>query len=280
MLEVRELHLALPDRSVRRPFRRAPRVDILRGVSFHLTAGRTLGVVGESGSGKTSLARTVLRLHRPSGGQILLQGRDIAALDEAALRPLRAQIQMIFQNPLSSLNPRHRIGAIVSQPLALLGPAGGARVRGARARRSAAEALLERVGLPSAFVTRYPHELSGGERQRVGIARAIALRPAIVVADEIVSGLDVSTQAQIIALLRALRTDMGLALMFISHDLSVVRALCDEVLVLQDGKVVEQGACAEVFARPRAPYTRRLLEAIPLPEVDPGWIERAGVDDD
>ncbi len=267
MLEARALRLALPDR-VKSLFGRPRRIEILKGIDVALARGQSLGIVGESGSGKTSLGRTLLRLHEPTGGSLSFDGTDITHMGEAALRPLRARMQMIFQDPQSSLNPRHRIGTIVAQPLFAFG-----RLAGRRDGRRAAAGLLERVGLPAAFVERYPHELSGGQQQRVGIARAIALEPALVVADEIVSGLDVSTQAQILALLAELKRDLGLALVFISHDLSVVRVICDDVLVMHGGEVVERGRCADLFARPRHGYTRALLDAIPLPEVDTGWLD-------
>jgi len=189
------------------------------------------------------------------------------------MRPRRARLQMIFQDTHSALNPRHRIGDIVAQPLVAF-----RRVEGALDARRRAAALLERVGLAPALAVRYPHEVSGGQRQRIGIARAIALEPALIVADEIVSGLDVSTQAQILDLLRDLKRDLDLALVFISHDLSVVRVLCERLIVLLHGEVVERGSCADVFERPRHPYTRDLLAAIPLPEVDPDWLH-AGMDD-
>jgi peptide/nickel transport system ATP-binding protein len=274
MLEARDLRLALPDRGAKRLFASAPLVEILHGIDLDLTRGESLGIVGESGSGKTSLARTLLRLLRPSGGRILFEGRDITNLDENALRPLRARLQMIFQDPLSALNPRRRVADIVAQPLFAYG-----RVADRRQGRRRAASLLERVGLAARLGERYPHELSGGQRQRVGIARAIALDPALVVADEIVSGLDVSSQAQILTLLRDLKRDLGISLVFISHDLSVVRVLCDRVLVLAQGRVVESGSCERVFAAPQAPYTRALLEAVPLPIVDGGWIERASSED-
>jgi ABC-type oligopeptide transport system ATPase subunit/NAD(P)-dependent dehydrogenase (short-subunit alcohol dehydrogenase family) len=274
MLEVRGLGLTLPNRAAKRPFRPAPPVEIFRGIDLDLGTGESLAVVGESGSGKTSLGRTLLRLLRPSSGSIRFEGRDITFVAEAELRPLRARLQMIFQDPLSALNPRRRIADSIAQPLLAFG-----RVAGPKAGRIRAAALLERVGLAAGLGARYPHELSGGQRQRVGIARAIALEPALVVADEIVSGLDASSQAQILTLLRALKSDLGLSLIFISHDLSVVRVLCDRVLVLARGTVVETGSCAEVFAAPRQPYTRALLDAVPLPIVDSGWIERSSVDE-
>ena len=263
MLEARNLRLALPDRSRKQLFGPPPLTEILRGIDLDLGQGEALGVVGESGSGKTSLGRTLLRLYRPTGGSLTFEGRDIATLTETDLRPLRARMQMIFQDPMSSLNPRHRIAEIVTQPL---------RAFGRDAAAGHVPALLERVGLAPALATRYPHELSGGQRQRVGIARAIALQPKLVVADEIVSGLDVSTQAQILSLLSDLKRDLGLALVFISHDLSVVRVVCDRVMVLSRGEVMETGSCERLFSAPRHPYTRSLLEAVPLPEVDPDWI--------
>jgi peptide/nickel transport system ATP-binding protein len=267
LLEARGLGLQLPDRSATGLFGKPPLVTLFRGVDLSIEAGESIGIVGESGSGKTSLARTLLRLYRPTQGHLRFDGNDVTYADETALRPLRTKIQAIFQDPLSSLNPRHRVGTILAQPLLAY-----ARVKDARAGRREAAALLERVGLPASFAARYPHELSGGQRQRVGIARAIALKPDLIIADEIVSGLDVSTQAQILALLRELKTDGSLV--FISHDLSVVRVLCDRVLVMRQGEVVESGACAALFANPAHDYTRNLLDAIPLPDVDPGWVMR------
>ncbi|MFO1061713.1 MAG: ABC transporter ATP-binding protein [Dongiaceae bacterium] len=269
MLEAENLALALPDRGGGGPLSPAPLLSIFSGIDLRLAAGESLGIVGESGSGKTSLGRTLVRLYRPTGGRLRFEGRDIAGLPEPALRPLRHRLQFIFQDPLSALNPRRRIGAILGQGFLLHGRAAD---RAAARRLSAA--LLERVGLAPALLDRYPHQLSGGQRQRVGIARAIALEPRLVVADEITSGLDVSTQAQILALLRELRRDLGLSLVFISHNLSTVRILCDRVLVMQQGKAVENGPCAALFAAPQHPYTRHLLAAIPLPEVDPGWLDR------
>ena len=269
LLEARGLALCLPDRSATPLFGAAPLTSIFRDLNLALEAGESVGIVGESGSGKTSFARTLLRLYEPTAGSLHFKGRDISHLPEQELRPLRAQFQAIFQDPLSSLNPRHRIGTLLAQPLLAFG-----RVRDGRAGWREACALLERVGLPGAFADRFPHELSGGQRQRVGIARAIALKPDLIVADEIVSGLDVSTQAQILMLLRELKTDGSL--IFISHDLSVVRVLCDRVLVMRQGEVVESGRCAELFANPAQAYTRALLDAIPLPDLDPGWIERGG----
>ena len=243
---------------------------VVRDVSLSLARGETLGIVGESGSGKTTLGRALLGLVRPSAGRILFDGRDITALDEAAWRPLRRRMQMIFQDPMSSLNPRHTIGHILTGPVLLH--------RLARTRREAeahAAEALDRVGLPRGMLARYPHELSGGQRQRVGIARAVLLKPDFVLADEIVSGLDVSTQAQVLQLIGDLSRAMGLAMAFISHDLSVIRAVCDRVIVLKGGEVAEDGRCDAIFAAPRASYTRSLIDAIPLPVPDPGWLSRS-----
>jgi peptide/nickel transport system ATP-binding protein len=175
---------------------------------------------------------------------------------------------MIFQDPQSSLNPRLRLGVTLTRPLQAFG-----RLKGRRDRRDRAAALLDMVGLPADFVDRYPHELSGGQRQRAGIARALALEPELIVADEIVSGLDVSTQAHILLLLKHLKATLGLTMVFVSHDLSVIRVLCDDVAILRQGEVVERGPVAEIFARPKHAYTRELLAAIPLPDVEPGWLE-------
>jgi peptide/nickel transport system ATP-binding protein len=250
------------------------RVRALDDVTLAIGKGEIVGLVGESGSGKSTLARAILRLYLPSAGRIVFEGRDITALPESELRPLRARMQIVFQDSQSALNPRLTIGAALAEPFLSYGRAADAR----EALRLAA-GLLERVGLAPGMSTRYPHQLSGGQRQRVGIARAIALNPALVVADEIVSGLDVSVQAQILDLLRALRSETGMALVLISHDLSVVRALCEKVVVMQHGCIVESGLSAQVFASPQHPYTRKLLRAIPLPEVDPAWIDTVDVDE-
>jgi len=274
MLDVTALRFAVSDRSRRRLFGGAPPLEILKGVDLAVAAGETVGIVGESGSGKTTLARTVLRLHRPTGGRIVFAGEDITDLSPAALRPLRSRMQIIFQDSMSALNPRLTVGSILVEPLLSFG-----RIDDRRQARRVAGELLERVGLPAEFAARYPHQLSGGQRQRVGIARAVSLRPALVVADEIVSGLDVSVQARILELLATLQADTGMALVLISHDLSVVRAICDTVLVMRQGRIVERGPCETVFANPSHPYTRMLLRAIPLPDVDPGWFDRVDLAD-
>ncbi|NBS58629.1 MAG: ABC transporter ATP-binding protein [Betaproteobacteria bacterium] len=274
MLEVRNLRIALPDRSRKPVFGAAPLLEILKGIDLSVAPGETIGLVGESGSGKSTLARALLRLYRPSAGRIVFEGQDITDLPESALRPLRARMQIVFQDSQSALNPRLTVGTALAEPFLSYG-----RARGSREALRLAAGLLEHVGLAPAMAARYPHQLSGGQRQRVGIARAIALNPALVVADEIVSGLDVSVQAQILELLRALRSETGMALVLISHDLSVVRALCEKVVVMQHGVIVESGLSAEVFAAPQHPYTRKLLRAIPLPEVDPAWIDTVDVDE-
>ena len=273
LVSLRGLRVSLPNRAAKPMFGPAPLLEIVRGVDLEIPRGAALGLVGESGSGKTTLGRTLVGLLRPTSGALLYDGADIGALDEKAFRPLRARIQMIFQDPQSSLNPRLTIGSILSRPLEAFGRSGNAA-----GRRKRAGELLDIVGLPSAFVGRYPHELSGGQRQRIGIARALALEPEFIVADEIVSGLDVSTQAQILLLLRQLRAEFNLTLVFISHDLSVVRVLCDSVAVMLAGEIVEQGATAAVFAAPRHAYTRDLLDSVPLPDVEDGWINAPRVE--
>ncbi len=259
------LRVALPDLARKRPFRRTPLNAILHGLDFGIARGEAVGIVGESGSGKTTLGLALLRLIEPSSGQVTFDGQDITHAPEHALRPLRARMQMIFQNPLAALNPRRTILASVAAPLRARGDRTGVRDR--------AVAALEQAGLPASLVGRYPHQLSGGQRQRVGIARAIVTEPAFILADEIVSGLDVATQAQILDLLRKLQREMGLALGFIAHDLSVVRVLCERVAVMHQGRIVEDGPCARVFAEPSHPYTKRLLAAIPLPELDDTWLD-------
>jgi peptide/nickel transport system ATP-binding protein len=249
--------------------RDAVAAPVLHGVDIAVGKGETVGIVGESGSGKTTLGRALLGLVAPTAGSVVFDGVDISTLDERARRPLRRRMQMIFQDPMASLNPRQTIGRILTEPILLHGLASD---------RAAALVLvhgvLDRVGLARETVDRYSYELSGGQRQRVGIARAVVLRPDFVLADEIVSGLDVSTQAQVVRLLQELTREMHLALAFISHDLSVIRSICQRVVVMREGRVVEEGACEQVFAAPAAAYTRALIDAIPLPTVDPGWLTR------
>ncbi len=267
LFSVSGLRVALPDPKRRSSFGRRPMVEILHGLDFMIEEGTVVGIVGESGSGKTTLGRTLVRLIAPAAGAISFAGQDITHLREDALRPLRRDLQVIFQDPLSSLNPRLTIETIIARPLLFHRIASGTR----EARVLAAEAL-DTVGLPVSFAGRYPHELSGGQRQRVGIARAVALKPRFVLADEIVSGLDVSSKAQILTLLEQLRTELRLTVAFISHDLSVVRRLCDRVIVMRGGEILENRRTAELFDAPQHPYTAELKAAIPLPEVDPGWL--------
>ncbi len=239
------------------------KLSILKDVSISIDRGETVGIVGESGSGKTSLGRTLLRLYEPSEGSLTFDGTDITHLPQQALKPLRRRMQMIFQDPQSSLNPRRQIGAILGN---------GLRLHGLDASEKTLAALVERVGLPTSVLSRYSHQLSGGQRQRVGIARAIALKPDFVVADEIVSGLDVSTQAQVLDLLKGLRTEFGLSLAFISHDLSVIRHICDRIVIMRSGEIVEAGNTAETFRAPKSEFTKAFISAIPLPEPDETWL--------
>jgi ABC-type oligopeptide transport system ATPase subunit len=258
LLEVRDLvkHFPLTRGVVLQ--RRVGAVRAVDGVSFALAAGETLGLVGETGCGKSTVARLVMRLLGPSAGEIRFAGREITRLRGAPLRALRAELQMVFQDPYSSLNPRRTIGSILAEPLAIHG-----LERDARARRRRVQGLMDTVGLNPEHYNRYPHEFSGGQRQRIGIARALALEPRLLIADEPVSALDVSIQAQILNLLRTLQRELGLALLFISHDLAVVRYMCDRVAVMQHGKIVELAPNAKLYDAPAHPYTRELLAAVP-----------------
>jgi oligopeptide transport system ATP-binding protein len=240
--------------------REVDRVRAVDGVSFSVAKGETLGLVGESGSGKSTLSRTVLQLLAPTSGSVRFEGREIAGLSRREMRPLRAEMQIVFQDPYASLNPRKRIGQIVGEPLRLQGRASGAELRGQ------VQELLERVGLTPAHYQRYPHEFSGGQRQRIGIARALALRPKLIVADEPVSALDVSIQAQILDLLADLQDDFGLTYVFVAHDIGVVRHVSDRIAVMYEGKIVEQGPADQICERPTAAYTQKLLAAVPVPD--------------
>jgi peptide/nickel transport system ATP-binding protein len=235
----------------------APEVQALDGASFELAAGRSLGIVGESGSGKSTAARLVMALERPSAGRVLLEGEDLHALDAAALRRARAKLQMVFQDPYGSLDPRRTVLQTVAEPLAVLHGTGPVE------RRERAAEVLDAVGLRPTDLAKYPHEFSGGQRQRIAIARALITRPKLIVADEPVSALDVSVQAQVLNLMQDLQERYGLAYLFISHDLAVVDLVCDEVLVLQHGRVVERGDPDRLFRAPEHPYTQRLLAAAP-----------------
>ncbi len=259
LLEVQHLvkDYRLPRAHLLKP---ATTLRALDDVSFRLHAGRSLGIVGESGSGKSTLARLVMALETPTAGTVRLDGEDLHALGAAALRRARVKLQMVFQDPYGSLDPRRTVGQTVSEPLAVL--EGVARDE----RLQRAVEALEAVGLRAADLARYPHEFSGGQRQRIAIARALITRPRLIVADEPVSALDVSVQAQVLNLMRDLQDSFGLSYLFISHDLSVVDLVCDEVIVLQGGRLVEQGPPDSVFQQPSHPYTRRLLAAVPALE--------------
>jgi peptide/nickel transport system ATP-binding protein len=250
--------------------REVDRVRAVDGVSFSVEQGETLGLVGESGSGKTTLSRAVLGLLRPTSGSVRFEGREIAGLSRREMRPLRPEMQMVFQDPYASLNPRKRIGQIVGEPLRLQGRASGTELR-----RTVLE-LLERVGLSPEHYQRYPHEFSGGQRQRIGIARALALRPKLIVADEPVSALDVSIRAQILALLAELQEDFGLTYVFVAHDIGVVRHVSDRIAVMHDGKVVEQGPADRVCEQPTDAYTKALLAAVPVPDPREARARKAG----
>jgi peptide/nickel transport system ATP-binding protein len=235
----------------------APLVRAVQGLSFTLQAGRSLGVVGESGSGKSTLARLVMALEPPTAGQVRLDGQDLNALSPAALRAAREKLQMVFQDPYGSLDPRRTILQTVSEPLRVLHGAPAAE------QRERAGEALDAVGLRATDLAKYPHEFSGGQRQRIAIARALITRPKLIVADEPVSALDVSVQAQVLNLMQDLQDKFGLALLFISHDLAVVDMVCDEVIVLYQGRIVERGAPDTLFQRAAHPYTRALLQAVP-----------------
>jgi peptide/nickel transport system ATP-binding protein len=256
LLQARSLtkHYRLPREHL---FGAAPQVQALQDVSFTLERGRSLGVVGESGSGKSTLARLVLALEAPSSGQVLFDGVDLHGLDAAALRRARAGLQMVFQDPYGSLDPRRKVLQTVAEPLATLHGASRAEQR-----ERAAEVLVA-VGLREADLDKYPHEFSGGQRQRIAIARALITRPALIVADEPVSALDVSVQAQVLNLMQDLQDRFGVTYLFISHDLAVVDLVCDHVIVLQHGRIVEQGDPDTLFRDPQHAYTRRLLQAVP-----------------
>ncbi len=256
LLEVRDLRTWYP---VRRGVlgRTVAQVRAVDGVSLSLRAGETLGVVGESGCGKTTLARTILLLERPRAGRILIEGQDILTLRGAELKGYRRTVQVVFQDPFASLNPRHTVLDLITEGMLAHGlatPSG---------RREAAVRLLADVGLEAAALERYPHAFSGGQRQRIAIARALALEPRLLICDEAVSALDLSVRAQILNLLAELRARRGLAYLFITHDFGVVRHLADSIVVMRNGRIVEEGPADEVLGAPRHPYTRQLLAAVP-----------------
>src|SRR5580700_3413918 len=261
LLEVRGLQMHFPVTEGNFTHRRVGEVKAVDGIDFTVRRGETLGLVGESGCGKTTMGRCILRLEKPTAGEIRYDGVDIARLARKELVALRRRIQVIFQDPYSSLNPRQKVGSIIAEPMKVHG------VEPDPARRTArVHELLSLCGLNPNFADRYPHEMSGGQRQRVGIARALALEPEFIVCDEAVSALDVSIQAQIINLLEDLRDKFNLTYLFIAHDLSVVRHLCQRVAVMYLGRVVELADCDELFDNPLHPYTQALLAAVPVPD--------------
>ncbi len=259
LLEVEHLKMHFPVRGgVLR--RRIGSVYAVDGVSLRVRAGETLGLVGESGCGKTTLGRAILQLYKPTSGRVRFDGEDLRSADRRALRAIRRDMQMIFQDPFDSLNGRHTVGAILEEPFLIH------RMGSAPRRRESVRRLIERVGLPREAAGRYPHEFSGGQRQRIGIARAIALNPKLVVCDEPVSALDVSIQSQILNLMLELQREMRLSYLFIAHDLAVVKHISDHIAVMYLGKIVETAPAEALYANPNHPYTRALIAAIPVPD--------------
>ena len=245
-----------------RPFGKRENVHAVDDVSLSVRRGQTFGIVGETGSGKSTLARCVARLYDITAGRVIFDGRDISKISQRRMRPLRREIQMIFQDPIGSLNPRRRVGSIIGDPYAIHGLASGSE------RKRLVQELMERVGLNPEHYNRFPAEFSGGQRQRIGVARALAFRPKLIICDEPVSALDVSIQAQVINLLNDLQAEFGLTYIFIAHDLSVVRHVSNSIAVMYLGKMVEMAPADELFTRPRHPYSGALLSAVPVPDPD------------
>ena len=258
LLEVTDLVKHFPIKSGLLFDREVDQVRAVDGISFSVNKGETLGLVGESGSGKSTACRAVLQLLKPTSGSVKFEGREIAGLGRRELRPLRREMQMIFQDPYASLNPRKRVGQIVGDQLKIQKVASGGELR------ERVEGLLDRVGLSPEHYNRFPHEFSGGQRQRIGIARALALEPKLVICDEPVSALDVSIQAQIVNLLDDLQDEMGLTYVFVAHDIGVVRHISDRIAVMNHGKIVEAGDADQVCEHPRDDYTKKLLAAVPI----------------
>ena len=260
LVELEELRVWFPIKSGLLLDRHIGDIKAVDGVSFEIQRGETLGLVGESGCGKSTVGRAILRLYEPTGGRITFDGIDITKLGESELRPLRRRMQMVFQDPYASLNPRHSVGRMVSEPMRVHGTV-GRRQAGRRVRE-----LLETVGLPADAASRYPHEFSGGQRQRIGLARALALNPDFIVCDEPVSALDVSIQAQIVNLLENLQREFDLTYLFIAHDLAVVRHISDRIAVMYLGSIVEVSSADQLYDNPLHPYTISLLSAVPIPD--------------
>jgi oligopeptide transport system ATP-binding protein len=260
LLEVRNLEVYFPFTRGHLFNRQHGFVRAVDGDSFTVSAGETLGLVGESGCGKSTTARAILNLIRPTGGQVIWQGKRVDGLSDSAMLPFRRQMQMIFQDPFASLNPRMTVGAIIAEPMQIF------RLHSPRQRKLEVLRLMDLVGLNPRFLNRYPHEFSGGQRQRIGIARALAVNPKLILCDEPVSALDVSIQAQVINLLQDLQNQLGLAYVFIAHDLAVVRHIADRVGVMYLGRIVELGPAEQVYTSPKHPYTQALLSAVPLPD--------------
>lgn len=259
ILEIRDLHMHFPvhEGVFNRTAKFCKAVD---GITLTLNAGETLGLVGESGCGKSTLGKCIVRLNQPTSGEIIFEGTDLAPLSRKKLKPLRRHLQMVFQDPVESLNARHTIGEILTEPFIIHG------IGNAESRRASVAALLARVGLPANAADRYPFEFSGGQRQRIGLARAIALNPRVLVCDEPVSALDVSIQSQVLNLFLELQREMGLSYIFIAHNLAVVKHVSDRIAIMYLGRVVELAPADEIYQAPRHPYTRALISAIPQPE--------------
>lgn len=260
ILKVRDLKKHFPINAGAVIQRQVGAVKAVDGISFDLYKGETLGVVGESGCGKSTAGRTILQLYRPTSGSVVFEGKELTTTKGEELRKMRQRMQIIFQDPYASLNPRMTVGNIISEPLRIHKLKQGAEMR------EYVEHLLERVGLNPYYINRYPHEFSGGQRQRIGIARALALSPSFIVADEPISALDVSIQAQVVNLLEDLQEELNLTYLFIAHDLSMVRHICDRVAVMYLGKIVELAETDELYDNPLHPYTQSLLSAVPVPD--------------